>query len=174
MAHPIQFKPQPVDYHQELMARVEAAPRQHAEALLVAWDLLQTAHDKGLLDLAQGLIGGRDILAEKVATGMSQPEAVAAMRNAIALARILASLDPDMLHRVSRAMAESAAPMLNREFDNTQPKIAGVPHAQSQAPRDHKPASLWQLFKRATSEDGRRGLTFAVNLLTSFGRANRS
>lgn len=174
MAHPIQFKPQPVDYHQELMRRVEAAPAQHAEALLVAWDLLQTAHDQGLLDLAQGLMGGRDIIANKLADGISQPEAVAAMRNMIALGRILASIDPDMLHRVSRAMAESAAPMLNREFDNTQPKIAGVHHAQAQAPREHRPASLWQLFKRVASEDGRRGLTFAVNLLTAFGRANRS
>ena len=51
MAIPISFKPQPVDPHQELMRRVDAAPREHAEALLVAWDLLQTAHDQGIREL---------------------------------------------------------------------------------------------------------------------------
>jgi uncharacterized protein YjgD (DUF1641 family) len=96
MAHPIVFKPKPVDPQLELMKRVEAAPREHAEALLVAWDTLQTAHDQGLLDLAQGLMGGKDKIASTLAEGVKTPEAIAAIRNGIALAKVLGALDPDL------------------------------------------------------------------------------
>ncbi len=149
MAAPIQFKPQPVDPRQELMRKVDEAPRAHAEALLVAWDTLQTAHDQGILDLVKGLMGGRDIIATKVAEGMNTPEAIVAIRNAIALARVLGTLDPDMLHRLSRNLDDAAKE-----------------HRQ-----EVHPPSLWQLFKSATSEDGRRGIAFGVKMLTAFGRA---
>ena len=149
MATPITFKPQPVDPHQESMNRVEAAPRQHAEALLVAWDLLQTAHDQGILDLAQGLIGGRDIIAGKLAEAGKSEEGVAALRNALAVGRILASFDPDMLQRMAKAF----------ESDDKAPRV------------EKKPPSLWQLFRRATSADGRRGIAFMTSLLAKVGSA---
>jgi uncharacterized protein YjgD (DUF1641 family) len=195
MAHPIAFKPQPVDPHQELMQRVEEAPREHAEALLVAWDLLQTAHDQGILDLAQGLIGGRDIVAAKVAEGMAMPESIAALRNLIALGRILGAVDPDVLHRLARALSEGAHATVQREKDNNQAKMAPGdklappsdarvhgehpserPSPAAQAPprrENEKPPSLWRIFRQVASEDGRRGLALAANLLTAVGRAGR-
>ncbi len=151
MASPISFKPQPVDPHQELMNRLEAAPRQHAEALLVAWDLLQTAHDQGILDLAQGLIGGRDIIAGKLAEAGKSEEGVAALRNVLAVGRILASFDPDMLQRMAKAF----------ESDGDAPQV------------EKKAPSLWQLFRGATSEDGRRGIGFVTAMLTKVGSATR-
>jgi uncharacterized protein YjgD (DUF1641 family) len=175
MAHPITFKPQPVDPKQELMRELDAAPREHAEALLVAYDLLQTAHDKGVLDLLQGLVGGRDVLAGKVGEAIAMPESIAALRNVIALGRILASIDPDLLHRLSKAMAESAAPMQVREKENTTAKTAlHATPGEFREPPHHsapEPPSLWQIFKRASSKDGRRGLALAVSLLTGAGRA---
>jgi len=149
MAHPITFKPQPVDYHKELMQRVDAAPREHAEALLVAWDLLQTSHDQGILELAQGMMGGKDIIAGKLAEAASVPESVNAMRNGIALARILGSIDPDMLQRLARG------------FDKT----------SKEHQEEKEPPSLWTLFRRSTSRDARRGLSFLTSLLVALGRA---
>ncbi len=149
MAHPITFKPQPVDYHKELMQRVETAPREHAEALLVAWDLLQTSHDQGILELAQGLIGGKDIIAGKLAEAASVPESVTAIRNGIALARILGSLDPDMLQRLAQ----------------------GFDKASKEHQEEKEPPSLWTLFRRSTSRDARRGLSFLTSLLVALGRA---
>jgi uncharacterized protein YjgD (DUF1641 family) len=151
MASPISFKPQPVDPHLELMNRVEAAPRQHAEALLVAWDLLQTAHDQGILDLAQGLIGGRDIIAGKLAEAGKSEEGVAVLRNVLAVGRILASFDPEMLQRMAKSF----------ESDGGAPQV------------EKKPPSLWQLFRRATSADGRRGIAFMTSVLTKVGSATR-
>ncbi len=151
MAHPITFKPKAVDLQQELMGRVAAAPAEHAEALLTAWDLLQTAHDKGMLDLAKGLIGGKDAIAGKLAEAANLPESVAAIRNAMAGARLLGAVDPEMLQRLAR----------------------GMEHATAEHKAERKPPSLWTLFRRSTSEDARRGLSFLTLLLTSLGKATR-
>ncbi|MES2392476.1 MAG: DUF1641 domain-containing protein [Acidobacteriota bacterium] len=146
MAQPITFKPRPVDEKLELQRRVAEAPEEHAEALLGAWDLLQAAHEQGVLDLAQGLIGGRDAIAGKLAEAAKEPESIVALRNLIALGRLLGSVDPEMLQRVAR-----------------EAKLAAV----------EEPPSLWQIFRRVASKDGRRGLAMAANLLTGFGRASR-
>ena len=37
--------------------------------------------------------------------------------------------------------------------------------------RESKPPSLWQLAKRATSEDSRRGLSFMTMLLGALGKS---
>lgn len=149
MAKPITFTPQPVDPHLELMRKVEAAPREHAEALLVAWDLLQTAHDQGILDLLHGLIGGRDVIAGQLASALVQPESINAVRNLIALGRIVAALDPEVLHRLAKAMDQG---------------LQG-PQPDGQTP------SLFRIMRQATSPAGKRGLSFAVQLLVALGTA---
>jgi uncharacterized protein YjgD (DUF1641 family) len=152
MAHPIAFKPEPVDPQKELMRRVEEAPREHAEALLAAWDLLETAHQKGALDLAQGVIGGRDIIAGKLAEAANSPDGVNAVRNFIALGRIVAALDPDMLYNVSRAL------------DRNPPRVRSA---------EEKPPSLLSLFRQFRAEDTRRGLAYGLDLLAVIGAATR-
>jgi len=153
MAHAITFKPAPVDYHQELMKRVESAPREHAEALLVLWELLETAHKQGVLELVEGLIGGKDIIAGKLAESARLPESVAAIRNGIALARVLGSIDPDMLQRFAKGLDEAG---------QQQKKDAAA-----------KAPGLWGLLRRVMSEDARRGIGFATNLLVALGRATK-
>jgi hypothetical protein len=49
MANSIQFVPKAVDPKLELQRRLAAAPNEHAEALLVAFDLLEEAHRQGVL-----------------------------------------------------------------------------------------------------------------------------
>lgn len=149
MAQPITYAPQPIDPHVELMRKVEAAPREHAEALLVAWDMLQTAHDQGILDLLHGLIGGRDIIAGQLASAMVQPESINAIRNLIALGRIAAAIDPDTLHRLAKAMDQ------------------GMQGPQPDGPTP----SLFRIMRQATSPAGKRGLSFAVQLLVALGTA---
>ncbi|HLI77154.1 MAG TPA: hypothetical protein VKV02_09430 [Acidobacteriaceae bacterium] len=149
MANPITFTPQPVDPHLELMRKVEAAPREHAEALLLAWDVLQTAHDQGILDLLQGLLGGRDVIAGKLAAAVVMPESVNAVRNLIALGRIVAALDPDVLHRLAKGMDQGL-----------------------QGPKpDGETPSMFRILRQVTSPAGKRGLSFAAQLLVALGTA---
>jgi uncharacterized protein YjgD (DUF1641 family) len=149
MAHQITFKPEPVDPQKELMSRIENAPRDHAEALLAAWDLLEASHQKGILDLAQGVIGGRDIIAGKLAEGMNSPDGINVIRNVIALGRILASIDPEMLYKLSRAL------------DRNPPRV------------QEKPPSLLSLFRQFRAEDTRRGLAYGLDVLSAVGAATR-
>ena len=149
MANPITFVPLPIDPKLELQRRVDAAPVEHAEALLVAWDVLQAAHDKGLLDALHGMIEAKDAIAGKVAEYAKLPEGIAGIRNLIAAAKILTTLDPELLDRLSRE-AQSAAAEHAREVE---------------AP------SLWEIAQRLMSEDGRRGLSFATRRLVGLGRA---
>ena len=39
--------------------------------------------------------------------------------------------------------------------------------------RPEKPPTLWQLFRRMTHEDTRRGLSFLTTMLQALGRATR-
>ena len=149
MAQPITFSPQPIDPHLELMRKVEAAPREHAEALLVAWDMLQTAHDQGILDLLHGLMGGRDVIAGQLASALVKPESINAVRNLIALGRIVAALDPEVLHRLAKAMDQG--------MQGPQP--------------DGQTPSLFRIMRQATSPAGKRGLSFAVQMLVALGTA---
>ena len=170
MAHPITFKPKPVDPQLELMKLVESAPREHAVALLALWDTLQTAHDKGILDLAKGLIGGKDIITGKLAEAANLPESVAAIRNGMAMARILGSLDPEMLQRMAKAMGGNPVQAEEQRQHKAEEEGRG---SHEEPEKEEKPPSLWRIFRTATSADGRRGIGYTLGLLTALGRAQR-
>jgi uncharacterized protein YjgD (DUF1641 family) len=149
MAIPITYTPQAVDPHLELMRKVEAAPREHAEALLVAWDLLETAHQQGVLDILNGLMVGRDVIAGKLASALAEDEMINAVRNLIALGRILAAINPDVLHRLAKA--------IDQGMQGPQP--------------DAEPPSLYRILRQATTPAGKRGLSFAMQMLVALGSA---
>jgi uncharacterized protein YjgD (DUF1641 family) len=149
MAIPLRFKPLPVDPKRELQRQLEAAPTEHAEALLVLWNLLETAHQKGILDLVDGMIGAKDTIADTIARYASTPEGIAGIRNLLVAVKIAGSIDPEMLDRLAPVFASATAE-----------------HKQEKTP-----PSLWQIFRRTASEDGRRGLSFVTMLLSGLGRA---
>ena len=149
MAKPIAFKPLTVDFKADLQQRLEKAPDEHAAALLAAYDVLEAAYDQGLLDILHGLIASKDTIITTLSRYASQPEGVAGIRNLLTAAKILTELDPEVLSQVSKVMAT----------------------ATEEHKREQAPPSLFQLAKRATSEDGRRGLSFVTLLLSSFGRS---
>ncbi len=149
MANPIPFKPNPVDPKLELERKLAAAPTLHGEATLVAWDVLQAAHDEGILDTLHGLIGAKDTIAGKLSEYARLPEGVAGIRNLLAFAKILTALDPEVLNCVANAL-DTAALTHKREL---------------------KPPSLWALGRRIASEDSRRGLSFLTLMLSSLGQS---
>ena len=152
MANPISFTPKAVDPRLELQRRLADAPNQHAEALLVAFDLLEEAHRQGVLDALHGAIGAKDTIVGLVAKYSAEPLSVNAIRNLLALGKILGTLEPEPLSQLSKEMA-----------------VAIDTHK-----REQEPPSLWQLFKRATSPDARRGLSFMTLMLSAIGRSTRA
>lgn len=148
MANPLHFKPK-VDPKLELRRLLDAAPLENAEALLVAYDILKTAHANGTLDLVNGLVGGRDVIAEKISEYAKLPGGINAIRNLLELAKVLMALDPDTLEQLIRSMVA----------------------ATRQHGAEARPPSLWQLARRATSEDSRRGLSFMTLVLEAVGKS---
>jgi uncharacterized protein YjgD (DUF1641 family) len=149
MANPLRFKPLPVDPKRELQRQLEAAPTEHAEALLVLWNLLETAHRQGILDLLDGAIAAKDTIADTIARYAATPEGIAGIRNLLAAVKIAGTLDPELLDRLAPVLAAAAA----------------------EHNRERTPPSLWQLLRRSTSEDSRRGLSFLTLLLSGLGRS---
>ena len=149
MANPLSFTPKPVDPRLELQRRLDAAPIQHGEAMLVAWDLLQTAHDEGLLDLIHGLVGAKDTIAGKLAEYGRLPEGVAAIRNLMGVAKLLTVIDPDVLLALTKSL-ESANTLHQQEYN---------------------PPGLFTLARRAVSSDSRRALSLMTLILGEVGRS---
>ena len=149
MAKPIAFKPPTVDFKADLQRRLEKAPDEHAAALLAAYDVLEAAYDEGLLDLLHGMIASKDTIITTLSRYAKQPEGIAGIRNLLTAAKILTELDPEVLDHVSKVMAS----------------------ATEEHKREQTPPSLFQIAKRANSEDGRRGLSFLTMVLSGLGRS---
>src|ERR1700749_1438006 len=134
MAKPIAFKPITVDFKASLQRRLEKAPDEHAAALLAAYDVLEAAYDEGLLDILHGMIASKDTIITTLSRYASQPEGIAGIRNLLTAAKILTELDPEVLDHISKAMTS----------------------ATEEHQREQTPPSLFQLVRRANSEDSRR------------------
>jgi uncharacterized protein YjgD (DUF1641 family) len=149
MAKPLEFKPVPLDFKADLVRRLEKAPDEHAAALMAAYDVLEAAYDEGLLDILHGMIASKDTIITTLSRYASQPEGIAGLRNLLTAAKILTELDPEVLGQISKAMAG----------------------ATEEYRREEKPPSLFQLARRANSEDSRRGLSFLTMVLSGLGRS---
>jgi uncharacterized protein YjgD (DUF1641 family) len=149
MAKPIAFKPVTVDFKADLLRRLEKAPEEHSAALLAAYNVLQAAHDEGLLDILHGMIESKDKIISTLARFAAEPGGITGIRNLLTAAKILTELDPEVLDHVSKAMAR----------------------ATEEHKLEQKPPSLFQLAKRANTEDSRRGLSFMTLILSSLGKS---
>ncbi|HTC75383.1 MAG TPA: hypothetical protein VK684_07385 [Edaphobacter sp.] len=149
MTKPIAFKPITVDFKADLQRRLEKAPDEHAAALLAAYDVLEAAYNEGLLDILHGMIASKDKIIVTLSRFAAEPGGIAGIRNLLTAAKILTELDPEVLDQVSKVMAS----------------------ATEEHRREQTPPSLFQLAKRATSEDSRRGLSFMTMVLAGLGKS---
>jgi uncharacterized protein YjgD (DUF1641 family) len=102
----------PRNSRDDLIRRVEQAPVEHAEALLAAYDLLQRLHEKGMIDLLNGLLSAGDAVVERAVDVVSSKEMITALRIALIFSNLLNSIDPDKLHVVVSNAGKSAPSLL--------------------------------------------------------------
>ena len=107
MARPIPLELPPRDPREELRRRLEQAPVQHAEALLDSYELLQQLHDGGVFELLRGVLGAKDKLIESAVDAAKTDESVRAIRNALILAKMLGSINPEVLQCVATAASQT-------------------------------------------------------------------
>ena len=147
MAAPILLNLPPQDPREALYHRLENAPREHAEALLAACDILQGLHDKGILDMAKGALGSGEKLLEILVEAGNHPETIRGIRNFIILTKLFAALDPRLVEDLEQV----------------------VPKALVDA-KIEKPLSLLGLLAKANSPDTRRIMTIMIRVVECLGR----
>jgi uncharacterized protein YjgD (DUF1641 family) len=146
MAQPIAFEAPP-KANPVSPERLRNAPAEHAEALLSAYELLQVMHDKGVLNLLRGLVGGGDTLIRTVAAALDTPESIRGIRNFVLLTKFFANIPPDVLNSLAETVSNGA----KRE-------------------KAHKAPSLLHLLWRLRNEDSRHAAAVALDLLEGLGR----
>ena len=149
MAQPIALHLAPRDPQRELSVKLQQAPQEHGEALLAAYEVLQSMHDAGVLELMRGTLGGREKIVEEFVAVTRSAAAIRASRNLLLLIKALAELEPDLLSDFTRA----------------------VPKALVQAnAADTRPPGLFKLLSTFRNKDFRRGLAACNDLLVAFGK----
>jgi uncharacterized protein YjgD (DUF1641 family) len=150
MANPIPLEVPKRDPREELRTRLERAPVEHAEAVLAGFEVLQSLHDQGVLELLRGVLGGRDKILEIAVEAAKTPEAIRGIRNLLIVAKTLGSIDPELLEKFAQAVPDA---------------LVGAAKAQETAP-----PGFWGVFKIFRSNNLRRGLAVVNNLLEAWGR----
>ncbi len=107
MARPISLELPTRDPRQEFRKRLDEAPIEHAEALLDSYELLQQLHEHGVFEILRGALGASDKLIETAVDVAKSDESVRAMRNAMILGKMLASINPEVLQCVATAAGET-------------------------------------------------------------------
>lgn len=149
MARPIPLELPPRDPQRELNSRLEQAPLEHAEAVLAAYEMLQSLHDSGVLEVLRGTLNEGEKILGQVVEVASGPEAIRATRNLLLLVKALGEIEPALLSDLTRA----------------------VPRALVQAnAEESKPPGLFKLMSTFWEKDFRRGLAAFNDLLVMFGR----
>jgi uncharacterized protein YjgD (DUF1641 family) len=149
MGQPIPLHPVRRDQSREINSRLEQAPLDHAEAVLAAYEVLQGLHDRGVLELMRGTLGGSEKILEQIVAVASSAESIRATRNLLLLATTLGEIEPALLGDLTRA----------------------IPKALVQAnAEESKPPGLFKLLSTFWNADFRRGLAAFNDLLMVFGR----
>jgi uncharacterized protein YjgD (DUF1641 family) len=150
MARPIPLEIPPRDCKAELMVRLENAPKEHAEALLAGYELLQRMHDRGVLDFLEGAVGSSDAVLEVLVKAMNSPGSVQGIRNLVVIFNMFGSIDPDLLKAFTEA----------------------VPGAMQKTIKEPGKPGLWRLTQDFFwNADFRHGLAALNTLLEVFGRS---
>jgi uncharacterized protein YjgD (DUF1641 family) len=146
MAQPIAFhvpaKPAPTNRE-----RLQNAPAEHAEALLSGYDLLQLLHDRGVLNLLRGLVGGGDAVIGTIAAAVDTPESIRAIRNFILLTKFFANIPPDVLN-----------------------SLADTVDAGAKREKAHKAPGLFHLLWRLRNQNSRHAVSIGLDLLEGLGK----
>jgi uncharacterized protein YjgD (DUF1641 family) len=147
MAKPVAYRVfTPPDSREELKRKIDAAPAEHADAVLSCYRLLQEAHESGTLELLRGALAAQDSIINHVVGLVSQPEMVNGLRNLIVLGKVLGNINQTI---------ETA--------------IGG----DDKVKKRRAPPSLFTLVSRMNTPDARRGIEVAAGLLAALGAVTR-
>jgi uncharacterized protein YjgD (DUF1641 family) len=149
MSQPIPLSLPARDPRTELLTRLQNAPLEHAQALLSAYEVLQELHNRGALEMLRGALGSSDKVLEILLDSIQAPEAIRGIRNLIILAKILGTIEPEVVEGFARALPEA------------------IPLTEA---NQSDPPGLMRVLKQLRNRDFRRGLVLVNSTLEAIGR----
>jgi uncharacterized protein YjgD (DUF1641 family) len=129
------------------LEQLRNAPAEHADAILSGYELLQLLHDRGVLNLLRGLLGGGDALIGAITEAVDSPKSIRAIRNFLLLTKFFAKIPPDVLD----SLVETVSTGAERE-------------------KAHKAPGLLSLIWRLRNEDSRHAVAVGLDLLDGLGK----
>jgi len=150
MARPIPVELPRRDPREELRARLEQAPAEHAEAVLAGFEVLQGLHDRGVLELLRGALGGGDKILEIAVEATKTPDAIRGIRNLLIMTKICGAIDPELLRKFAQAIPDA---------------LVGAANAQ-----EKEPPGFWDALRILRGRNLRRGLAVMNSVLEAWGR----
>ena len=107
MAVAVEFRKfQTTDSREDLLGRVEAAPHEHAEAVLAAYGVLEKLHEADVLSLLNGLLGAKNLVVDRAADVISSAEMVNLLRISLLAGGLLKNIHPDDLNDVLKESSQ--------------------------------------------------------------------
>ena len=150
MAKAMQYVPIPPTPEEKLAADTRAAQ----EALSESLELLRELHERGGLELLIKLLRGGSGLTEAVLEKMNEPTVLRGLRNLIALAEVVGSIEPTELKLLTSALSEG---------------VNGAAHNIAEGER----VSVTGAMKQLADPDVQLGLSAGLGLLAGLGRGMR-
>jgi uncharacterized protein YjgD (DUF1641 family) len=148
MAQPILFELPRHDLREDLYERLKSAPHEHAEALLNVYDILQELQDRGILELAKGMLSSSEQVLQILVNVANTPEMIRGIRNLMILAKVANSFEPEILEALEQGVQEGLAEA-----------------------RKPNPIGFWQIAKRMLGQESRRVLMATASILQAVGKS---
>ncbi|GLG00492.1 hypothetical protein Alches_05310 [Alicyclobacillus hesperidum subsp. aegles] len=155
MAQPIQAVERPTISEEqsvvEALRQLQTEVARHGQALAAALTVLEDMQRSGLLDLAHGLFGAKQQIAEIVLEQVRKPGVLGAIQNAMAFIELVGGLDPQVVRTLTQALA------------------AGVGEGQRRIAGGRK-VSFLELARTLSKPDVNRAVAFLLGTLEGIGR----
>ena len=148
MAQPILLELPRLDTREAPYERLKSAPQEHAEALLSIYQILQELQDRGVLDLAKGMLGSSEQVLQILVNVANTPEMIRGIRNIMILAKVANSFEPEIFEALEQGVQEGLAEA-----------------------RKPNPTGFWQLAKKILSRESRRVLIATASILQAVGKS---
>jgi uncharacterized protein YjgD (DUF1641 family) len=149
MANPVLLELPAHDPRAELQIRLQQAPADHAEALLALYEILQKLHNLGVFEILRGGLVSSDKVAGIVIDTVNMPEFIRGIRNGMVLAKVLGSIEPELLEGLARALPEAIDAL---------------------KAQNSKPPGLLSILKQFGSHDSRRVMALGGAMVEAIGR----
>ncbi|GMA56763.1 uncharacterized protein YjgD (DUF1641 family) [Alicyclobacillus sacchari] len=136
---------------EEALHQLQTEVARHGQALAAALTVLEDMQRSGLMDLAHGMLGAKQQIAEIVLEQVMKPGVLGAVQNAMAFMELAGGLDPHAVRTLTHALA------------------AGVEEGQRRIASGRKVGFL-TLARVLSQPDVNRAVAFLVGLLEGIGR----